>query len=794
MARQPIVLKLLVLPYSLIILIGRSLRYLFSNLFQITIGAFLKLLHILTLRSNKLELAFTGVIRLILLSAGIYYGLAYPWYLLSTSIYHSDHPSLFFLLQIFSLLPLGLISKLAWNSMAQNSKEAARIVISSAINDGISGIVTLILIGSIIGIKNLAVIRFVADEFHKKVIGALLITLLEILSLVILIPLIVVAPWRAYKAVKSYGNSISGNLLSLSFGGIKEGLIDYFYIVMGLIVTITMFNLWPMLKKLYESPTQDYREIIRDHFFDLPVGILAILFAVFNIVAIVRIPAVLNEGLFTKRIGTLTISMFYSAFLTVLIPFAIIGFAVSILTFHLIPRRFWKISIIWSNEHAADFIFESIRILLMRLEQLLYTIVFLIILILMPWRGIPLLLKLIRSDITKIDIVEYFCAGLLDIPSIIISAIVFITLYRIPLYFRIRRANREREHLLHVVSLKIMIELLLDLTVVPMICVKLMVPWRLFFSLKKAIAVKDPKLQRSFMNSGGLRNLEDLFTIVLLCMLILSIWRAPEAIYMLYNHISKILRDEEVTSSLFRKVFRSFIQLIIDVSMMLLILAILVMLIEIPSFYKRMKVFVIYYHDRRGFRVIKWLQQLNKKEDPKKPVNTKNLHGISNNAFSEICKFLDIQSLSKLSQVNTKTRAKVENPVIWKNQYETSWKQYIKSNTFREITWEDDYKKLAIEGFREWRSAHSDEILDENERDYRMGARAIVLEEFVLSILHLPHMIVLPAKALAYVLGRFDYNRYFNNPRVFNRYFLIQGVNGFTIDNFARIIHDVIYI
>jgi hypothetical protein len=75
-----------------------------------------------------------------------------------------------------------------------------------------------------------------------------------------------------------------------------------------------------------------------------------------------------------------------------------------------------------------------------------------------------------------------------------------------------------------------------------------------------------------------------------------------------------------------------------------------------------------------------------------------------------------------------------------------------------------------------------------------MGARAIVLEEFVLSILHLPHMIVLPAKALAYVLGRFDYNRYFNNPRVFNRHFLIQGVNGFTIDNFARIIHDVTYI
>ena len=203
-----------------------------------------------------------------------------------------------------------------------------------------------------------------------------------------------------------------------------------------------------------------------------------------------------------------------------------------------------------------------------------------------------------------------------------------------------------------------------------------------------------------------------------------------------------------------------------------------------------MKTFVIYYHDRRGFRVIKWIKRLKNKEEPKKPVNTKDLHAISNNAFSEICKFLDIQSLSKLSQCSTKIRQKVDNPVIWKNQYETTWKQYIKSNALREITWEDDYKKLAIEGFREWKSAHSDEVLDENERDYRMGARAIVLEEFVLSILHLPHIIVLPAKALAYVLGLFDYSGYFSSPRIFNRYFLIQGLNGTTVHDCARIIHD----
>lgn len=83
----------------------------------------------------------------------------------------------------------------------------------------------------------------------------------------------------------------------------------------------------------------------------------------------------------------------------------------------------------------------------------------------------------------------------------------------------------------------------------------------------------------------------------------------------------------------------------------------------------------------------------------------------------------------------------------------------------REIALEDDYKRLTIEGYTNYIEKNKDVILDEQERDYRMGARAIVLEEFVLSIFGFPHIIALPSKAAVYVLSRISYETYFRTPR-----------------------------
>lgn len=56
-------------------------------------------------------------------------------------------------------------------------------------------------------------------------------------------------------------------------------------------------------------------------------------------------------------------------------------------------------------------------------------------------------------------------------------------------------------------------------------------------------------------------------------------------------------------------------------------------------------------------------------------------------------------------------------------------------------------------------------MLDENERDYRLGIRSIVFEEFVLSILYIPHLIAMPVKFISYVLARLHIERYFTATR-----------------------------
>lgn len=65
-------------------------------------------------------------------------------------------------------------------------------------------------------------------------------------------------------------------------------------------------------------------------------------------------------------------------------------------------------------------------------------------------------------------------------------------------------------------------------------------------------------------------------------------------------------------------------------------------------------------------------------------------------------------------------------------------------------------------------------VLDEKERDYRLGARAIVLEEFVLTILYFPHMIALPAKVISYLLAKLHIERYFTSSRFVRREFVQQ--------------------
>ena len=67
--------------------------------------------------------------------------------------------------------------------------------------------------------------------------------------------------------------------------------------------------------------------------------------------------------------------------------------------------------------------------------------------------------------------------------------------------------------------------------------------------------------------------------------------------------------------------------------------------------------------------------------------------------------------------------------------------------------------------------------MTEEERDYRLGLRAVVLEEFVMSFLNLPHLVALPAKGLSFLLYYLPYSWYVATPTFLFRRQFITGIH-----------------
>ena len=136
------------------------------------------------------------------------------------------------------------------------------------------------------------------------------------------------------------------------------------------------------------------------------------------------------------------------------------------------------------------------------------------------------------------------------------------------------------------------------------------------------------------------------------------------------THIRQILNNEEVTSSLFRKVFRKFLELIIDLFMAVMIVCIFVMLIEVYNFLRRMRTFYYLYKDRRGFQYKKYLDSIwPSKKAPEKVIKSP-IKVLNKNLFTNIASFLDVKVLATTAQVNKKFRELSNFPPVWKNQYE----------------------------------------------------------------------------------------------------------------------------
>ena len=151
----------------------------------------------------------------------------------------------------------------------------------------------------------------------------------------------------------------------------------------------------------------------------------------------------------------------------------------------------------------------------------------------------------------------------------------------------------------------------------------------------------------------------------------MSCWRTVEIISIVVTHIRQIIQNEQLTSSLFRKVFRKFLELLIDILMAGMILCIFLLLIEIYNFCRRMRTFYYLYKDRRGFQYKKYLDSICPKKQIQESHNAY-IKKINKNVFTNIASFLDVKSLARVSQANKKFKDLVNFPPVWKSQYENN--------------------------------------------------------------------------------------------------------------------------
>lgn len=137
------------------------------------------------------------------------------------------------------------------------------------------------------------------------------------------------------------------------------------------------------------------------------------------------------------------------------------------------------------------------------------------------WRFIPFINSSKLSENWHENTKELYFECIADIPCIILTVLIFGTVYRVPMFFRRKRLHDNGSYLK--LLLGVSSEIFKDMFVLPYVLVKLVTPWRLIPAMIQVWKTNNPKEQRKILKQDGLRPLEDYITILLTIILLLSI-------------------------------------------------------------------------------------------------------------------------------------------------------------------------------------------------------------------------------------------------------------------------------
>lgn len=682
----------------------------------------------------------------------------YPLYqgIIWTSL--SGYPILLIPLILIEIISTVYLFKKSANSVPLQKRQELGKLIFTGLYDVWGLVLTLILISSLIGITEL---NFTGrpDEYVSRVYKSLKFAIVNILVIPKLFILLIV-PWRLFMYLKNFKNKKTGlvDILAEVFEGLFDvvALACFVVVVLGL---VKLKKLWDLFRSQNLTRIKVLQLLIMtfvDYFF--------IVLALVNVVCVVRAYALVcdlyeNGKLKPKKvIGAVIINTFID---TITFPARFLLYVFLLIGMYRLKNiKASLFNAINSSVGCRALYLECKYQALMQVKDCFYGF---LLLLALPFvhRSIPALIKIFKVDDWHSLAKNTLFSALIDIPTLVFLIIIFGSVVRVPLFFK--RWNLYPNHLIYL-CLNVMREIIKDLFVCPYLIFNLLAPWRLYYLAPKLYKAMGPKEQRKILKADGILPIFDYLTIILTTILILSIWRTVEVLSIVVTHIRQLINNEPVNSTLLNKVFKKFLELIIDVFMVVMILFIFLLLVEVHNFIRRMRTFYYLYKDRRGLQYKKYLESIWPSKKTQEPLNSP-IKKLNRNIFTEISSFLDIKSLTTVAQVNRKFRDLSNFQPVWKFQYENQWKQHLDNSVMNKLAFEDDYKELVKKAYDAFTKKNLGIVLDEQERDYRVGARVIVLEEFILSIFGFPHIIVLPAKILCYLLSKVELDWYFERPR-----------------------------
>lgn len=774
MAREPLVVVLLKIPFRIALEIKNLASMVLGKFLNMFFTVFIAALQLFHFRSTVLHCFLSGLCKFFLFSL-LGYSFLYSVYagILWTSL--SDYPFLLIPLILVEVISIVYLIKKSASEVPLEKRQTLANMVKTGFHDIWALFLTLLVMITIIGFVEL---RFNVhpDQYLNLTYKALKFSIVNILLIPKLL-LLVVVPWRLVIFITNYDANRTG--LANIISELIQGLFDVISVCCGVVVLIGLLEVNSMWK-LYKN-----EELSRILVVKLTAKTFAdyflICLALINLIMFVRAFAMINDfkenGKWKSQIK-IGAAIWQTFLDTLSFPFRLVVYLyILVAVYRLKNINVPLASAFSSSEGYSKFNNECSEEAIWQLLDTFFLIIFIISLPFLH-NSIPALLKLKSTNDWHKLAFETLINSLLDIPTFFLLLFITLTVVRVPLFFR-RMNLYPFDHKIKL-CLDISSEIFKDFLVIPFLIVNILTPWRYYYILPKLFYAMSPKIQRKILKADGLRPLEDYITIILCVILILSCWRTVEVLSIVVTHIRQVLNNEKLTSSLLRKIFRKFLELIIDVFMVVMILIIFLLLIEVPNFFRRTRTFYYLYRDRRGLQYKKYLESIWPSKQQQEP-NHSPTKKLNKNIFTVVSSFLDVKSLATVSQVNKKFKDLANFQPVWKFQYENQWKQHLDAASINELTLGDDYKELVKKAFDAYTKKNSGIILDEQERDYRMGARVIVLEEFILSIFGFPHIIALPAKIVCYLLSKIELDWYFATPRYPGAGFFIM-IGNITID------------